>query len=55
MRICPHTGVTIPECSCAACVEDQIRRHQPALLEIEARLTRAKVWDRLRRAQRRVA
>jgi hypothetical protein len=31
--ICPLTGVTIPECSCQRCIEEQIRHHSPALLD----------------------
>gem|GEM_PF-6213155 len=31
--LCPTTGLTIPECSCRRCVEDQLRRHAPWLLE----------------------
>ena len=30
---CPVTGVTIPECSCRSCVEEQIRTHAPWLLD----------------------
>jgi hypothetical protein len=30
---CPHTKLTIPECSCSKCLEDQVRRAAPALLE----------------------
>jgi hypothetical protein len=32
MTICPHTGVSRPECSCRACLQAQIEEHQPALL-----------------------
>ncbi len=32
MTVCPHTGVTQPECSCRACLEAQIERHMPSLL-----------------------
>jgi hypothetical protein len=32
MAICPHTGITIPECSCFACLEAQLARVQPRLL-----------------------
>jgi len=31
--LCPLTGVTIPECSCQRCIEEQIRHHSPALLD----------------------
>jgi hypothetical protein len=30
---CPHTKLTIPECSCSKCLEDQVRRAAPALLD----------------------
>ena len=33
MAKCPNTRLTIPECSCARCLEEQIRRVAPALLE----------------------
>jgi hypothetical protein len=33
MAVCSHTGITIPECSCNRCVEDQIRRNMPVLLD----------------------
>ena len=29
---CSHSGVTIPECCCTACLEDQIRRYRPTVL-----------------------
>ena len=29
MTVCPHTGVSLPECSCSACVEALIERHKP--------------------------
>jgi hypothetical protein len=32
MTVCSHTGISVPECSCRACVEAQIERHQPSLL-----------------------
>ena len=35
MARCPHTNVTIPECSCSKCLEDQVRRAAPALLDQE--------------------
>jgi hypothetical protein len=31
--ICPMTGVTIPECSCRRCVDEQIKTHAPWLLD----------------------
>jgi hypothetical protein len=36
MATCPVTGVAIPECSCAHCLEDQVRRFRPLLLERKA-------------------
>jgi hypothetical protein len=33
MAKCPNTRLTIPECSCSRCVEEQIRNAAPALLE----------------------
>ena len=33
MAKCPDTRLTIPECSCARCLEEQIRRVAPTLLE----------------------
>ena len=33
MAKCPNTRLTIPECSCARCLEDQIRNAAPALLD----------------------
>ena len=33
MAICPNTGLTIPECSCSRCLEEQISNAAPALLE----------------------
>ena len=32
MTLCSHTGITVPECSCRACVQAQIERHMPSLL-----------------------
>jgi len=32
MTICPHTGVSQPECSCRACLQAQIEQHMPSLL-----------------------
>ena len=33
MTICSHTGVSQPECSCRVCLQSQIERHMPSLLE----------------------
>ena len=35
MTICPSTMLTVPECSCPRCLEDQLRRFQPRLVEAE--------------------
>jgi hypothetical protein len=43
MAICPVTGVAIPECSCAHCLEDQVRRFRPVLLEPKPAAPRAPV------------
>ena len=32
MTVCSHTGITVPECSCSACIQAQIERHMPSLL-----------------------
>ncbi|MDP9228272.1 MAG: hypothetical protein M3M99_04370 [Actinomycetota bacterium] len=29
---CPHTGLSVPECSCHACLQAQLERYRPALL-----------------------
>jgi hypothetical protein len=32
MTVCTNTGISVPECSCRACLEAQIERHMPSLL-----------------------
>jgi hypothetical protein len=32
MTVCSTTGISVPECSCRACLEAQIERHMPSLL-----------------------
>jgi hypothetical protein len=32
MTVCSHTGISVPECSCRACLEAQLERHMPSLL-----------------------
>lgn len=32
MTVCPHTGVSQPECSCRVCLQAQIERHMPSIL-----------------------
>ena len=29
MSNCPHTGLTVPECSCVHCIEQQLQRFSP--------------------------
>ena len=29
MSNCPHTGLTVPECSCVHCIEEQLQRFSP--------------------------
>ena len=33
MTVCSHTGISVPECSCRACLQAQIERHMPSLLD----------------------
>jgi hypothetical protein len=55
MAICPHTGLTIPECSCSVCLEAQMRRHRPNGAAAEIRITRSARLTRRRQDQRRAA
>jgi hypothetical protein len=55
MAICPHTGLTIPECSCSVCLEAQMRRHRPNGAEAEIRITRSARTERRRQDHRRAA
>jgi hypothetical protein len=32
MSVCPETGLSIPECSCRRCLEEQVARMMPQLL-----------------------
>ena len=34
MTVCSNTGISVPECSCRACLEAQIERHMPSLLGV---------------------
>jgi hypothetical protein len=64
MSVCTNTGISVPECSCRACLEAQIERHMPSLLgtaesvqptvEISAAsgLSRLRFARRLRRLRR---
>ena len=36
---CMHTGLTVPECSCSACVEQLIKQVSPGLLQESAPAT----------------
>ena len=63
-NVCSHTGVSRPECSCRACLQDLISQHQPSLLggtpvvampdtgEMPAVGTRAGFFSRLRDLRR---
>ena len=33
MTVCSNTGLSVPECSCRACIQAQIERHMPSLLD----------------------
>jgi len=64
MTVCSTTGISVPECSCRACLEAQIERHMPSLLgavpvaeptiEVSAAsgLSRLRFARRLRRSKR---
>jgi hypothetical protein len=58
MTVCSNTGISVPECSCRACLEAQIERHMPSLLgtvQIEqpaVELSAASGLGRLRFARR---
>jgi len=55
MAICPHTGLTIPECSCGVCLEAQMRRHRPNGVETDIRITRSARLEQRGQDQRRAA
>jgi hypothetical protein len=63
MTVCSHTGISLPECSCRACLQAQIERHIPLLdatqadaptVEVSAAsgLARLRFARRLRRLRR---
>ncbi len=65
MTVCSHTGISVPECSCRACLQAQIERHMPSLLEADvgssaptiemaavSSLSRLRFGRRLRRLRR---
>jgi hypothetical protein len=35
MTVCSNTGISVPECSCRACLEAQLERHMPSLLDAD--------------------
>jgi hypothetical protein len=41
MTVCSNTGISVPECSCRACLVAQIERHMPSLLNVETASTPA--------------
>jgi phosphoribosyl 1,2-cyclic phosphodiesterase len=64
MTVCSNTGISVPECSCRACLQAQIERHMPSLLHVDAAtaptvemsaassLSRLRFGRRLRRLRR---
>lgn len=34
MSICPDTGLSIPECCCAGCVQRQLEQFAPELIQV---------------------
>jgi phosphoribosyl 1,2-cyclic phosphodiesterase len=65
MTVCSHTGISVPECSCRACLEAQIERHMPSFSGADAasvaptvemaaltRFRRLRISNRLRRFRR---
>jgi hypothetical protein len=55
MAICPHTGISIPECSCSVCLAALMRRHRPGIEEPEIRIVRTARASGRGRQQRRAA
>ena len=39
MTVCSNTGIAVPECSCRACLQAQIERHMPSLLDVGSEST----------------
>ena len=39
MTVCSNTGISVPECSCRACLVAQIERHMPSLLDTDIAVT----------------
>jgi hypothetical protein len=64
MTVCSHTGISVPECSCRACLEAQLERHMPSLMTVSSHsadtvefsaasgLSRLRFARRLRRLRR---
>jgi hypothetical protein len=65
MTVCSNTGISVPECSCRACLQAQIERHSPSLLDAGsdtiaptaempaiARIPRLRLASRFRRLRR---
>jgi hypothetical protein len=55
MTSCPQTGLTVPECSCPRCLEEQLRQFQPTLLRESADNRPRLLPRRLRRGGGRMA
>jgi hypothetical protein len=55
LTVCPHTGLTIPECSCSVCLEAQMRRHRSNGTEAEVSITRSARLEQRRRDEHRAA
>jgi hypothetical protein len=51
---CPRTGITVPECSCVHCLEDQLRRFQPRLLRAQIKVIR-RLGESIEQQDRRAA
>jgi hypothetical protein len=34
MSICPHTGLSIPECACAQCLQRQLEQFAPESIQV---------------------
>jgi hypothetical protein len=49
MTVCSHTGLSVPECSCRACLQAQLERHMPSLLAPDSVATPIEAATRGRR------
>jgi hypothetical protein len=36
MSNCPHTGISIPECACAKCLQRQLEEFAPELMRVRS-------------------